>query len=83
MKQLLFEPMLFGTTEELPSCPLLFVYGTNKPYMFHASRFADMVRAKNGGGNEVLALDCGHWITVEQPEQLAEASQAFLKKNRL
>lgn len=43
-----------------PTCPLLFVYGTKKPFMFHSPSWVAHVR-KTGG--EVVALETGHWVT--------------------
>lgn len=42
-----------------PTCPLLFVYGAKKPFMFHSQNWLDHV-ARVGG--EVVALPCGHWV---------------------
>jgi cis-3-alkyl-4-acyloxetan-2-one decarboxylase len=42
-----------------PTCPLLFVYGEQKPFLFHSAAWVDHVR-KVGG--EVVGLACGHWV---------------------
>jgi cis-3-alkyl-4-acyloxetan-2-one decarboxylase len=42
-----------------PTCPLLFVYGENKPFPFHSAAWVEHVR-KVGG--EVVGLPCGHWV---------------------
>ena len=42
-----------------PKCPLLFVYGANKPFPFHHPAWVDHVRRVGG---EVVALPCGHWV---------------------
>ncbi len=47
------------TRDYWPTCPLLFVYGTKKPFPFHSDAWLDHVR-KVGG--EVVALPCGHWV---------------------
>ena len=43
-----------------PTCPLLFGYGTKKPFMFHDARWTDHVR-KVGG--EVISFPSDHWVT--------------------
>lgn len=45
-----------------PTCPLLFVFGEKKPFMFHSAPWVDHVR-KVGG--EVASLPCGHWVPAE------------------
>jgi pimeloyl-ACP methyl ester carboxylesterase len=45
-----------------PTCPILFVYGENKPFHFHSDVWSDHVR-KTGG--EVVGLPCGHWVPLE------------------
>jgi pimeloyl-ACP methyl ester carboxylesterase len=45
-----------------PRCPVLFVYGENKPFPFHSEAWVDHVR-KVGG--EVVGLPCGHWVPRE------------------
>lgn len=56
--------LLSGRAKELtkgywPTCPLLFVYGKKKPFMFHSASWIDHVR-KTGG--EVVGLATGHWV---------------------
>jgi cis-3-alkyl-4-acyloxetan-2-one decarboxylase len=51
-----------------PSCPMLYAYGTRKPFLFHAPAWAERLAAIPG--NEVHALPTGHWVTVQ-------ASDAF------
>jgi hypothetical protein len=45
-----------------PTCPLLFVYGENKPFPFHSAVWVDHVRRVGG---DVVALPCGHWVPHE------------------
>lgn len=49
-----------------PAWPLLFVYGTRKPFMFHAAAWADRVAATPGC--TVHGLKAGHWVMVNRPE---------------
>jgi pimeloyl-ACP methyl ester carboxylesterase len=42
-----------------PTCPLLFVYGENKPFHFHSAAWVAHVRSVAG---RVVSLPCGHWV---------------------
>ena len=60
----------------IPSCPILFIYGSRKPFMFHAKAWADdLLRSK---GNEVLTFDTGHWVMLEQPERFNQVVDNWL-----
>jgi pimeloyl-ACP methyl ester carboxylesterase len=45
-----------------PECPILFVYGKNKPFPFHNEDWIAHVRRVGG---EVVGLPCGHWVHRE------------------
>ena len=47
------------------ACPLLFIYGLRKPFMFHSPTWQAGVAAQRGC--EVLAMETGHWVMREQP----------------
>lgn len=49
-----------------PTCPMLYVYGTRKPFLFHSPGWAEALAARPG--SRVAALDCGHWLMVERRE---------------
>lgn len=55
-----------GAGDELksywPTCPLLFVYGKEKPFPFHSGAWERHVE-ENGGRH--VGLDCGHWVPVD------------------
>lgn len=58
-----FEDLLSGRIRETqhgywPELPLLYVFGTKKPVVFHTQRWLDHVE-RHG---EVHALDVGHWV---------------------
>ena len=57
---------LSRTAPVRPACPMLYVYGTRKPFMFHSPGWLDWVRAQPG--NEVQALPTGHWVMLHKPE---------------
>ena len=49
-----------------PSCPIAFVWGTNKPVQFFSKSWTDLL-AKNPK-NEVHAVSARHWIQKDQPD---------------
>lgn len=59
-----------------PACPLLFIYGRCKPFMFHSSAWAAEVAAVPG--NRVLAFDTGHWVMVAEAERFNREVSAWL-----
>ena len=61
----------------MPTCPVLFVYGTRKRILFHTSDFLSKLE-KKGDGSAHLALDCGHWIQFQKPNELIEKMKEFL-----
>jgi pimeloyl-ACP methyl ester carboxylesterase len=54
-----------------PACPMLFLYGTRKPFMFHSSGWAEEVAARPGSA--VLALPTGHWVMRDARAQFNAA----------
>lgn len=59
-----------------PACPMLFIYGQRKPFMFHSTEWALEVAAR--AGSRVLAFETGHWVMVEQPEPFNQAVAEWL-----
>jgi cis-3-alkyl-4-acyloxetan-2-one decarboxylase len=57
-------------------CPMLFIYGTKKPFMFHSPKWIDQLSAKPAC--RVVALQTGHWVMVEKPQEFNRAVQAWL-----
>jgi len=49
-----------------PTCPVLYVFGERKPFMFHSPRWVHTLRASEDGAAH--ALRCGHWVMLDQPE---------------
>ena len=48
-----------------PHCPMLFVYGRRKPFMFHSRAWAEALASQPG--SRVEAFDTGHWIMTKDP----------------
>lgn len=48
-----------------PACPMLFVYGSRKPFLLHTRRWADAL-ARNPG-SRVGSFPTGHWVMLDDP----------------
>lgn len=48
-----------------PACPMLFVYGRRKPFLFHTPAWADALARKPG--SRVAAFATGHWVMLDDP----------------
>ncbi len=57
-----------------PHCPMLYLYGNRKPFMFHSQAWLDALSARPG--SRVLGLRTGHWVMCQKP---AEFNQAVLE----
>lgn len=49
-----------------PACPVLFIYGTRKPFMFHSPQWLADLSARPGCA--VQAFPTGHWVMLQQPQ---------------
>jgi pimeloyl-ACP methyl ester carboxylesterase len=59
-----------------PQCPMLYLYGERKPFMFHSRGWAERLAAQPG--NRVVPFKTGHWIMLQQPREFNEAVLAWL-----
>jgi len=66
----------YGRNPFVPHCPMLFVYGSRKPFMFHSAEWLATVRATPQG--QVLALKTGHWVMHQEPAAFNEAALRWL-----
>jgi pimeloyl-ACP methyl ester carboxylesterase len=53
-----------------PACPLLYLYGERKPFMFHSPQWLERIAARPGCA--VRGFRCGHWVMVDQPEAFTQ-----------
>jgi pimeloyl-ACP methyl ester carboxylesterase len=60
-----------------PHCPMLFVYGTRKPFTFHSPAWAADIAGRPG--SRVEAFDCGHWVMVQRRDALNAVMLAWLR----
>ncbi|GAA4889669.1 alpha/beta hydrolase [Ferrimonas pelagia] len=58
------------------TCPLLFIYGSDKPFLFHSQVWAQQMASKDG--NQVVALPTGHWVMLEQPDAFNQTVKTWL-----
>ena len=54
-----------GAAAFVPACPMLYVYGTKKPFMFHSVAWAEALALRPQ--SSVLAIDTGHWVMSRRP----------------
>ncbi|WEF35344.1 alpha/beta fold hydrolase [Pseudoduganella chitinolytica] len=50
-----------------PACPMLFVYGTRKPFMFHSPQWEAWLNARPG--SKAVAMDTDHWPMLRRPDE--------------
>ena len=60
----------------VPPCPMLYVYGTKKPFMFHSPAWAEALALRPGC--QALAFETGHWVMSRRPEPFNQAVLAWL-----
>jgi pimeloyl-ACP methyl ester carboxylesterase len=66
-----------GAVEFRPACPMLFLYGTRKPFMFHSPHWAEALGAIPG--NRVIGFETGHWVMAERPAEFNAAVHHWLE----
>jgi len=60
------------------SCPLLYIYGTRKPFMFHSPEWIAALAARQGC--EVHEFATGHWAMVDKPDAFHRCVADWLAK---
>jgi pimeloyl-ACP methyl ester carboxylesterase len=60
-----------------PQCPMLFIYGTEKPLMFHSPQWSEALAGRKGC--KVVAMATDHWPMVRQPEAFNKAVEMWLE----
>lgn len=54
---------LKGSVRVDPACPVLYIYGARKPFMFHSPRWIERLQANPANG--VVGLRTGHWVMLQ------------------
>jgi pimeloyl-ACP methyl ester carboxylesterase len=62
----------------VPKVPMLFIYGANKPFMFHSPQWTETLAAKEGC--KVVAMETDHWPMLRQPERFNDIVTSWLDK---
>jgi pimeloyl-ACP methyl ester carboxylesterase len=57
-----------------PQCPMLYIYGKRKPFMFHSRGWAARV--------ESIGFPTGHWVMLQGPGDFNQAVRAWLAKTQ-
>lgn len=66
-----------GAARVQPACPVLYLYGTRKLFMFHSSQWLEQLNSRPGC--RALGLRTGHWVMVDQPDAFVAAVRNWLK----
>jgi len=59
-----------------PACPVLFMYGQRKPFMFHSLDWLTTLGTRPGCA--VRAFSTGHWVMAQQPEAFNQSVLEWL-----
>lgn len=59
-----------------PSCPCLFFHGGKKAFPFHSPAFERHLKSRSDC--RVVSVKAGHWLMVEQPDEVNAAMEAWL-----
>ena len=62
--------------EFIPHCPMLFVYGTRKPFQFFAPSWAQKIA--DLPNSQVVAMRAGHWMMVDAPDEFNRIVRGWL-----
>lgn len=68
---------LKASVQVKPQCPVLFLYGERKPFMFHSPQWLEYVRALPGSA--VQGFPTGHWVMTQAPEPFNAAVRQWLE----
>lgn len=63
-------------TEFVPNCPMLYIYGTRKPFHFHSKQWTEWLAAQPS--SQVAAFKTSHWVMLEQPQEFNQTVLAWL-----
>lgn len=68
----------YGSRPFEPHCPMLFAYGTRKPFMFHSAAWLATLQARPGSA--VLEFETGHWVSHEAAAEFNAAVLSWLDR---
>ena len=64
-----------------PTCPVLYLYGENKPFMFQSPEWLAKIAAQPG--NEVHSFKSGHWVMLRWPVEFTVCVKNWLLKQTI
>ena len=67
---------LKGAVRVAPECPVLFIYGERKPFMFHSPQWVERLRANPAC--RVVGMRTGHWVMLQEPGAFNDAVRQWL-----
>ena len=56
----------YGRRPFVPHCPMLYVWGSRKPFLFHSHAWLQALEARPGCSMQ--AFPTGHWVPHEAPD---------------
>jgi pimeloyl-ACP methyl ester carboxylesterase len=59
-----------------PHCPMLYIYGERKPFMFHSSAWIERLATRPGC--RTMGLPAGHWVMIERKRAFNDALLSWL-----
>jgi pimeloyl-ACP methyl ester carboxylesterase len=65
-----------GAAPVAPACPVLFIYGERKPFMFHSAAWLTKLAASPGC--MVQPFSTGHWVMAQQPDAFSQCVRQWL-----
>lgn len=60
-----------------PSCSVAFVYGTQKPFLFHSEKY--LSKLKENPKSEIHAVDADHWLMASHSDFLVDLIKRRIK----
>ena len=64
-----------------PACPMLFIYGKRKFFMFHSQAWLAALGQQRG--SKAVGFDTGHWVMLQQPEGFNQVVGECLATTRI
>lgn len=59
-----------------PHCPVLYLYGKRKRFMFHSPQWLERLQASPG--SRAVAMRTGHWVMLDAPQAFLAEIRAWL-----
>ena len=69
---------LRGLKSFQPRTPMLFIYGSRKPFLFHSRAWAERIAERPA--SRAIALPTGHWVMLGRASEFNEALSGWLRE---